>query len=173
MKIHGWVTLNRAVRDSRKKIVCLLLVWRGWGAIGRNESLLLFLYPWGYKTFFMLNSAEHEIFSANKYENAKNSWHFHIYYQRNVQLCLSRNYLQFLVIWDLLTGQISCSAELCMKKSFIISSPGGTIEQVWDRTLSISTTHVLKLLYDWRLWILKLTDQVPSIRSERDFSMHE
>ena len=29
--------------------------------------------PWGYKTFFMLNSAEHEIFSANKYENANNS----------------------------------------------------------------------------------------------------
>ena len=25
--------------------------------------------PPGYKTFFMLNSAEHEIFSANKYEN--------------------------------------------------------------------------------------------------------
>ena len=35
--------------------------------------------PQGYKTFFMLNSAEHEIFSANKYENANNSWHFHIY----------------------------------------------------------------------------------------------
>ena len=33
----------------------------------------------GYKTFFMLNSAEHEIFSANKYENANNCWHFHIY----------------------------------------------------------------------------------------------
>ena len=31
------------------------------------------------KTFFMLNSAEHEIFSVNKYENANNSWHFHIY----------------------------------------------------------------------------------------------
>ena len=29
--------------------------------------------------FFMLNSAEHEIISANKYENANNSWHFHIY----------------------------------------------------------------------------------------------
>ena len=26
-------------------------------------------WPRGYKTFFMLNSAEHEIFSANKYEN--------------------------------------------------------------------------------------------------------
>ena len=31
------------------------------------------------KLFFMLNSAEHEIFSANKFENANNSWHFHIY----------------------------------------------------------------------------------------------
>ena len=31
----------------------------------------------GYKTFF--SSAEHEIFSAKKYENAKNSWHFHSY----------------------------------------------------------------------------------------------
>ena len=33
--------------------------------------------------FFMLNSAEHEIFSVNKYENANKSWHFHIYEQRN------------------------------------------------------------------------------------------
>ena len=28
---------------------------------------------------FILNSAEHEIFSANKYENADISCHFHIY----------------------------------------------------------------------------------------------
>ena len=47
--------------------------------------------PRGYKSFFMLNSAEHEnfsankyehaneIFSANKYENANDSWHVHIY----------------------------------------------------------------------------------------------
>ena len=32
-------------------------------------------WPRSYKTFFMLSSVEHEIFSANKYEN----WHFHIY----------------------------------------------------------------------------------------------
>ena len=32
-----------------------------------------------YKTFFILNSAEHEIFSANKYEKSNNRWHFHIY----------------------------------------------------------------------------------------------
>ena len=33
------------------------------------------------KLFFMLNSAEHEIFPANTYEifPANNSWHFHIY----------------------------------------------------------------------------------------------
>ena len=36
-------------------------------------------WPRGYKLFFMLNSAEHEIFSAYKYENANKSWHFHIY----------------------------------------------------------------------------------------------
>ena len=28
---------------------------------------------------FLLNKAEHEIFSANKYENANYCWHFHIY----------------------------------------------------------------------------------------------
>ena len=28
---------------------------------------------------FILSSTEHEIFSANKYENANLSWHFHIY----------------------------------------------------------------------------------------------
>ena len=74
--------------------------------------------PQGYKTVFMLNSAEHEIFSANKYENVNNSWHFHINWQRNVhaQQCLARKNLQLLVILDLLAGQISCSVELSMKK---------------------------------------------------------
>ena len=37
------------------------------------------IWPRGFKTFFMLNSDEHEIFSASKYENANNSWHFRIY----------------------------------------------------------------------------------------------
>ena len=32
--------------------------------------------------FFLLNIAEHENFSVNKYENANNSWHFHIYKQK-------------------------------------------------------------------------------------------
>ena len=56
----------------------------------------------------MLNSVEHEIFSANKYENANNSWRFHnfIYWQRNfhAQLSLARKNLQLLGILDLLAG---------------------------------------------------------------------
>ena len=75
------------------------------------------------KLFFMLNSAEHEIFSDNKYENGNNSWHFHIYQQRNfhVKLCLARKNLQLLVIWDLLAGKI-CWVE--HEKCFIASGPG-------------------------------------------------
>ena len=38
-------------------------------------------WPQGYKKFFMLNSAEHEIYPANKCLNANNQycWHFNIY----------------------------------------------------------------------------------------------
>ena len=68
----------------------------------------------------MLNSAGHESFTANKYENANNSWHFHFYQQRNfrAQLYLARKNLKLLVIWDLFAGKISCSAELSMKKFY-------------------------------------------------------
>ena len=67
---------------------------------GPEQTVHIQIRPRGYKTFFMLNSAEHEIFSANKYENANNNWHFHIYWQRNfhAQLCLARKNLQLLVI---------------------------------------------------------------------------
>ena len=40
-------------------------------------------------TFFVLNSAEHEIFSANENENANKSWHFHFYLQRQYHAQLS------------------------------------------------------------------------------------
>ena len=72
------------------------------------------------KLFFILNSAEREIFSANKRENANKTWHFYIYSQRNFydQLYLARKNLQLLVIWDLLPGQISCSAELNVQLSW-------------------------------------------------------
>ena len=51
----------------------------------------------GYKTFFMLNSAEHEIFSANKYENA--------------------NYRSFLF-----TEKLLCSAIFSKKEYAIVSN---------------------------------------------------
>ena len=38
----------------------------------------------GYKTFFMLNSAEHEIFFAHKCRNDNNSWPFSIYEQGKI-----------------------------------------------------------------------------------------
>ena len=42
--------------------------------------LLLFVRPQrGYKTFFMLNSSEHEIYPAHKCLNANQCWHFYIY----------------------------------------------------------------------------------------------
>ena len=38
---------------------------------------------------FLLNIAEHEIFSANKYENVNYCWDFHIYLQRKFHAQLS------------------------------------------------------------------------------------
>ena len=50
---------------------------------------------------FSCSTAEHEIFFVNKYENANNSWHFHIYYmhQRNfhAQQRLARKNLHLLI----------------------------------------------------------------------------
>ena len=34
--------------------------------------------PRGYKTFYMLNLAEHEIKNAHKYRNSQNQWKFQI-----------------------------------------------------------------------------------------------
>ena len=42
-------------------------------SLWNNSHLLPLLMNWagGYKTFFMLNSAEYEILNAHKYENIK------------------------------------------------------------------------------------------------------
>ena len=36
------------------------------------------VWPRGYKTFLMLNSAEHEISTAHKYSNSQNQWNFQV-----------------------------------------------------------------------------------------------
>ena len=46
-------------------------------------------WPRGYKTFFMLNSIEHDFFSARKFKDANNCWHFSIYEQEKSILGLS------------------------------------------------------------------------------------
>ena len=81
--LHHWLSKNALRDDSVQTARIRRLIW-----------------PRDYKTFFMLNSAEHEVcpanksqitnncifflakhenFSANKYENANYCWHFHIY----------------------------------------------------------------------------------------------
>ena len=44
---------------------------------------------------YLINLAEHELFSANKYENANYCWHFHIYKLRNFHAQLSWAWQKF------------------------------------------------------------------------------
>ena len=110
-QIKRWKTQGRKVIGSNLKddIALYFSCHDDWNCWTR---------PWGYKTSFVLNSAKHDSFSAGEYETANNIWYFRIYYQRkfHAQLCLARKSLQLLVLWDLLTRQISCSAELSTKR---------------------------------------------------------
>ena len=63
----------------------------------------------------MLNSTEHEIFSANKYE-LKLAFSYLLAEKFSCSAMLSKKKCEIVSIWDLLVGQISCSAELSMKK---------------------------------------------------------
>ena len=47
--------------------------------LGRKFVLLINLKLLTIASYFLVNIAKHENFSANKYENANNCWHFHIY----------------------------------------------------------------------------------------------
>ena len=81
-------------------------------------------WPRGYKTFFMLISAEHEIFSANKYENAIKLAFSYLLAEKMSSLAIfSKKEFAIVSNLDLLAGRISCSAELSMKKNFITSGP--------------------------------------------------
>ena len=79
------------------------------------------LSPRDYKTFF---HAEYNFFSANNYENANNSWHFHILlaekFRAQLRLAGKKCIVSSLkFIRNLLAGQkISCSADVSMKKKF-------------------------------------------------------
>ena len=55
-------------------------------AVSRNES-----WPRGYKTFFVLNSVEHEILNAHKYKNTKKFGLFKA--QLSLECYFSRSYM--------------------------------------------------------------------------------
>ena len=109
-----WLLFLLIVRRISIEIV-KLVSWR-WHAAPGPEVIKM----------FVLNSAEHGIFSANKYVNANYCWHFHIYKQRmfHAQLCFARKKFQLSVIWDILVGKYSCLTELSTKKSFVITLIG-------------------------------------------------
>ena len=71
-----------------------------------------------YKTFFMPNSAETEIYPANKCLNANNCWHFNIY-KHDIYIIWEFEakkisfFLSILILWAV---KISCSVEWSMKK---------------------------------------------------------
>ena len=120
---HCLISVARTTHVSNK------FPWSQWCSRNWNSTVGVTQEPpwnnyWGglswprvYLTFFVRSSTENEIFSADKYENANNSWHFHIYKPRNfhTQLCLARKNLQLSAIRDLLAWQISFSAELSTK----------------------------------------------------------
>ena len=80
----------------------------------------------GYKTFFMLNSAGHEILSAHKYENINKNLHFSGSDKpRMLFFVLINVEMPTLVgILTLMSRKFSYSAELSMLFFFITSGPG-------------------------------------------------
>ena len=77
----------------------------------------------GYKTFFMLNSVEHEILNATKYKNIKkDSFFLGSNKPRSLFFPLINVKMPTIVgILTFMSMKKSCSVELSMKKSFITS----------------------------------------------------
>ena len=72
----------------------------------------------GYKTFFMLNSAEHEILNAHKYKKSQEIQHF-LGSDKLIMLFfmfINVKMPTIVVILTFMSRKISCSTELSMKK---------------------------------------------------------
>ena len=75
----------------------------------------------GYKTFFILNSADHEILNTHKYTNIKKFSLFSDSDKPRMLIVLQiKVKMPFKHLW---AGKISCSIELSMKKCFITLRP--------------------------------------------------
>ena len=71
--------------------LCPCLVYASSEGSGETSYMT---WPRVYKTFSMLNSAEHEIYPAHKCQNANNCWHLNIYEQDkyNIERIKARNF---------------------------------------------------------------------------------
>ena len=74
------------VRNSGPKIIKLFSCST---QLSMKYVLLINLKLLAIAIFFLLNIDEHEIFSANKYENVNYCWHFHIHQQGKFHAQLS------------------------------------------------------------------------------------
>ena len=73
--------------------------------------------PRGYKTFFMLNSDEHEMFPANKSQITHNCELFLAkQLSMKISVLINMKMPTIVGIFILIAEKISCSAELSMKK---------------------------------------------------------
>ena len=78
--MKGWVICLYGLLDCRPCMRVNLVMIRA--CLNRTETHAdIEIRPRGYKTFSMLNSAEHEICPAHKCKNANIFWHFNIHKQ--------------------------------------------------------------------------------------------
>ena len=96
----------------------------------------------------MLNSVVHEIFSANKYENANSTWHFHIYEQRNfhAQLCLTRKNLAIVSNMGLISKTNFMLSWVEYEISLITSEPGHITKRRAKQQVPSSPNEVITKL---------------------------
>ena len=70
---------------------------------------------------FLLNIAEHENFSANKYENVNYCWHFHIYKQRKFHAQLSWAWKKFYnLVFQMVGAWLSLSVVMPVMVLFMV-----------------------------------------------------
>ena len=73
MSKYGYLEVFFRV-PSTSRVNCIIVKYSIIGV-----SIDIMSRPRGYKTFFMLNSTEHEIFPAHECLNDNNGWHYNIY----------------------------------------------------------------------------------------------
>ena len=96
--LDPWLTMERPVKTDSARFV-----------------LLIYLKLLTIANSFLLNIAEHENSSANKYENSNYCWHFHIYWQENFHAQLRWAWKMFYNLGAILRGCADAQADLSLR----------------------------------------------------------